>query len=109
MFGFLSVLSYKDQFFYHDWLDLHGFQVKLDGFSYSKIADPRLRMVPHSSLIIHSFMTSLLLLIRWLNIVLRAVSGNSRDGSLFQIRKNMAAKRQTISQNLLIKLKNKRV
>ena len=47
--------------------------------------------------------------LRWLNTVLRAVSGNSRDGDCFNLdkqtwRRKSNGKQKTISQNLLIKI-----
>ena len=47
--------------------------------------------------------------LRWLNTVLRAVSGNSRDGECFNLdkqtwRRKRNGKQKTISQNLLIKI-----
>ena len=48
--------------------------------------------------------------LRWLNTVLRAVSGNSRDGACFKLdkqtwqRKKQCYTLKTISQNLLIKI-----
>ena len=47
--------------------------------------------------------------LRWLNTVLRAVSGNSRDGECFNSdkqtwRRKSNDKKKTISQNLLIKI-----
>ena len=48
-------------------------------------------------------------LLRWLNTVLRAVSGNSRDGECFNLdkqtwRRKSNGKQKAISQNLLIKI-----
>ena len=45
----------------------------------------------------------------WLNTVLRAVSGNSRDGACFKLdkqirRRKVKSTQKTISQNLLIKI-----
>ena len=45
----------------------------------------------------------------WLNTVLRAVSGNSRDGECFNLdkqtwRRKSNGKQKTISQNLLVKI-----
>ena len=50
-----------------------------------------------------------LLTLRWLNTVLQAVSGNSRDGDCFNLdkqtwRRKSNGKQKTISQNLLIKI-----
>ena len=45
-----------------------------------------------------------LLLLRWLNIVLRAISGNSRDGSVFQIRKHMAAEKAMVHRRTFLKI-----
>ena len=50
-----------------------------------------------------------LLTLRWLNTVLWAVSGNSRDGDCFNLDKQTLqqksnGKQKTISQNLLIKM-----
>ena len=47
--------------------------------------------------------------LRWLNTVLRAFSGNSRDGECFNLdkqtwRRKSNGKQKTISQNLLIKI-----
>ena len=47
--------------------------------------------------------------LRWLNTVLRAVSGNSRDGACFKLdkqirRRKVKSTQKTISQNLLIKI-----
>ena len=47
--------------------------------------------------------------LRWLNTVLRAVSGNLRDGGCFKIDKQIWRRKsngtqKTISQNLLIKI-----
>ena len=44
--------------------------------------------------------------LRWLNTVLRAVSGNSCDGECFKQtqRRKSNGKKKTISQNLLIKI-----
>ena len=54
----------------------------------------------------NQYFTSLL---RWLNTVLRAVSGNSRDGGCFKLdkqtwRRKSNGTQKTISQNLLIKI-----
>ena len=48
-------------------------------------------------------------LLRWLNTVLRAVSGNLRDGACFKLEKQTWRRKsngtqKTISQNLLIKI-----
>ena len=47
--------------------------------------------------------------LRWLNTVLRAVSGNSRDGECFNLdkqtwRRKSNGRQKTISQNLVIKI-----
>ena len=47
--------------------------------------------------------------LRWLNTVLRAVSGNSRDGACFKLdkqrwRRKSKSTQKTISKNLLIKM-----
>ena len=47
--------------------------------------------------------------LRWLNTVLRAVSGDSRDGECFNLdkqtwRRKSSGTQKTISQNLLIKI-----
>ena len=47
--------------------------------------------------------------LRWLSTVLRAVSGNSRDGACFKLdkqtwRRKSNGTQKTISQNLLIKI-----
>ena len=51
----------------------------------------------------------LIVLLRWLNTVLRAVSGNSRDDECFKLdkqtwRRKSNGAQKTISQNLLIKI-----
>ena len=46
------------------------------------------------------------LMLRWLNTVLRAVSGNSCDGECFKQtqRRKSNGKKKTISQNLRVKI-----
>ena len=60
----------------------------------------------HKSLLFSISFTMEGSLLRWLDTVLRAVSGNSCDGECFKQtqRRKSNGKKKTISQNLLIKI-----
>ena len=62
-----------------------------------------------SEIIMETFTLGTAIGLRWLNTVLRAVSGNLRDGACFKLdkqtwRRKSNGTQKTISQNLLIKI-----